>query len=111
MAPWTLNTDYDRPISRRILDEAGVLRKDFGQIKRGSDLLLNIPGIVPDEELRQKQGLGAPFTEQSLSEFFEFCRMRSPRGEADLGSTTPARQRTLLQCWGLARIRGRYAVG
>src|SRR6202008_3849903 len=29
MRPWTLGGDYDRPIARRILEEAGVARPDF----------------------------------------------------------------------------------
>lgn len=34
MAPWTLGNDYDRPIPRRILEEAGVGRELFGMRKR-----------------------------------------------------------------------------
>ena len=34
MAPWTLGTDYDRPIARRIAEEAGVPRDAFGQKKK-----------------------------------------------------------------------------
>ncbi|HVK81602.1 MAG TPA: hypothetical protein VM915_13430 [Verrucomicrobiae bacterium] len=34
MAPWTLGTDYDRPIARRIAEEAGVPRGAFGQKKK-----------------------------------------------------------------------------
>ena len=33
MAPWSLGGDYDRPIARRILEEAGVPRELFGQHK------------------------------------------------------------------------------
>ncbi len=36
MAPWTLGTDYDRPIARRILEERGVPRGFFGTRKSGS---------------------------------------------------------------------------
>ncbi|MGY1802942.1 hypothetical protein ACI78T_06650 [Blastococcus sp. SYSU D00922] len=35
MTPWTLNNDYDRPIPRRIVEEAGVPRNLFGQHKDG----------------------------------------------------------------------------
>lgn len=35
MAPWTLGNDYDRPIPRRIVEEAGVPREMFGQHKDG----------------------------------------------------------------------------
>jgi hypothetical protein len=34
MAPWTLNTTYDRPIPRRILEEAGVPRGTFAVRKK-----------------------------------------------------------------------------
>ena len=33
MEPWTLHRDYDRPIPRRIMEEAGVPRKLFGNRK------------------------------------------------------------------------------
>jgi len=36
MAPWRLNGDYDRPIPRRILEEAGVPRKAFGLRKKAT---------------------------------------------------------------------------
>lgn len=34
MAPWTLNNAYDRPVPRRIVEEAGVPRALFGQSKK-----------------------------------------------------------------------------
>ncbi|MFH1034878.1 MAG: hypothetical protein V1806_10270 [Pseudomonadota bacterium] len=34
MAPWRLGTDYDRPIPRRLLEEAGVPRQAFGFEKK-----------------------------------------------------------------------------
>jgi len=36
MAPWTLRSGYDRPIPRRIVEEAGVPRAAFGVRKRAS---------------------------------------------------------------------------
>jgi hypothetical protein len=36
MLPWTLGTDYDKPIARRIVEEAGVRRDSFGTRKRAS---------------------------------------------------------------------------
>ncbi len=35
MAPWSIGTDYDRPIPRRIGEEAGLARTSFGWIKHG----------------------------------------------------------------------------
>lgn len=34
MRPWTLGNKYDRPIPRRLLEEAGVQRDTFGRTKR-----------------------------------------------------------------------------
>jgi len=36
MEPWTLHKHYDRPIARRIAEEAGVPRRAFGQRKRNT---------------------------------------------------------------------------
>ncbi len=36
MRPWALGTGYDRPIARRILEEAGVPRRAFGMRKRST---------------------------------------------------------------------------
>lgn len=35
MQPWSLGGTYDRPIPRRIAEEAGVRRNSFGQLKMG----------------------------------------------------------------------------
>jgi hypothetical protein len=42
MAPWTLGTAYDRPIARRLLEEAGIPREWFGQTKQGAFLTLGV---------------------------------------------------------------------
>lgn len=34
MAPWMLDSDYDRPVPRRIVEQAGVPRELFGQKKK-----------------------------------------------------------------------------
>jgi hypothetical protein len=36
MLPWTLGTEYDRPIPRRLAEEAGIARDSFGTRKRVS---------------------------------------------------------------------------
>lgn len=41
MAPWTLGSDYDRPIPRRILEERGVPRSSFARAKAGSFMALH----------------------------------------------------------------------
>lgn len=34
MAPWSMNNNYDRPVPRRIVEQAGVARSLFGQTKK-----------------------------------------------------------------------------
>lgn len=36
MQPWSIGGDYDRPIARRIIEEAGIAREMFGQNKSGN---------------------------------------------------------------------------
>ena len=40
MVPYSVGGDHDRPVPRRILEEAGVPRLAFGQAKRGASVLL-----------------------------------------------------------------------
>lgn len=51
MAPWRLGTDYDRPIPRRIAEEAGIPRADFGQQKLASIVHLPTPRLPVSEAL------------------------------------------------------------
>jgi len=46
MAPWRLGEGYDRPVPRRILEEAGVSRPVFGRAKRG------VPKAQPHRDAR-----------------------------------------------------------
>jgi hypothetical protein len=48
MRPWRLGTDYDRPIARRIAEEAGVPREAFGQRKMGAGV--ESRRLAPDSE-------------------------------------------------------------
>ena len=43
MAPWRLGSDYDRPIPRRILEEAGIPRQLFGTRKKAVVETYNFP--------------------------------------------------------------------
>lgn len=57
MQPWSLGVDYDRPIARRIVEEAGVPRQMFGQIKSGSSFRAWYPDHWPTwfrEQFRQR---------------------------------------------------------
>ena len=47
MSPWTLGNTYDRPIPRRLLEEAGIPREWFGQVKQGSFTTLGITRETP----------------------------------------------------------------
>jgi hypothetical protein len=47
MRPWSIGGTYDKPIARRIAEEAGVPRQLFGQVKKGGP---QYPG-VPDGTL------------------------------------------------------------
>ena len=38
MAPWSTGDDYDKPIARRIVEDAGVPREAFGQVNRNTSL-------------------------------------------------------------------------
>lgn len=58
MAPWRLGTNYDRPIPRRIAEEAGVPREAFGQVKVASAVIFPMPYLPVGANLRK--------------EFFEF---------------------------------------
>ena len=53
MDPWRLGTAYDRPIARRIAEEAGVPRQLFGQSKMGSVVLFSQPSIPHGTVLRR----------------------------------------------------------
>lgn len=44
MRPWTLGRRYDKPIARRILEEAGVPRGTFGEVKRAASGSLHVDG-------------------------------------------------------------------
>jgi hypothetical protein len=52
MDPWRLGNDYDRPIPRRIAEEAGIPRRLFGQSKMGSVVLFSRPSIPYGKPLR-----------------------------------------------------------
>jgi hypothetical protein len=54
MGPWRLENSYDRPIPRRIAEEAGVPRDLFGQIKVGSVVLFPSPSLPYGRELREE---------------------------------------------------------
>jgi hypothetical protein len=44
MRPWVLGRRYDKPIPRRILEEAGVPRGSFGEVKRAVSATMHVDG-------------------------------------------------------------------
>jgi hypothetical protein len=67
MRPWRINTGYDRPIPRRIAEEAGIPRHIFGQSKQASVVIFPQPSIPYGKALREEfftylaaQGLLSP---------------------------------------------------
>ena len=67
MQPWRINTAYDRPIPRRIAEEAGIPRHAFGQAKHASVVIFPQPSIPYGKALRSEffaylaaQGLLSP---------------------------------------------------
>jgi hypothetical protein len=54
MDPWRLRNAYDRPIPRRIAEEAGVPREIFGQSKMGSVVIFAPPSIPYGKKLRRE---------------------------------------------------------
>ena len=54
MDPWRLKNAYDRPIPRRIAEEAGVPRSMFGQSKMGSVVIFAPPAIPYGRDLRRR---------------------------------------------------------
>jgi len=61
MEPWTLNTEYDRPICRRILETAGVPRGKFALRKKAT--------AISDERLW-------PYSIEAQADFESFLRER-----------------------------------
>ena len=51
MAPWRLGNSYDRPIPRRIVEQAGVDRRAFGQYKKA---VWNSPSLPINPVLRRR---------------------------------------------------------
>jgi hypothetical protein len=54
MVPWRLDNDYDRPIARRMAEDAGVPRQWFGQLKMASVVETAQPQVPWNAALRRE---------------------------------------------------------
>ncbi|MGQ0797454.1 MAG: hypothetical protein ACT4OI_06305, partial [Methanobacteriota archaeon] len=61
MAPWRLMSGYDKPIPRRLVEEAGVPRNLFAKAKNAVDVVL------------KSEGLKAVMSPESLEDFQRYC--------------------------------------
>jgi hypothetical protein len=61
LAPFTLNNDYDRPVPRRICEEAGIPREAFGMAKKAVAMMFFGWQIGLDEKLAEssRRSLGS----------------------------------------------------
>ena len=55
MKPWTLDTEYDRPVPRRIVEEAGVPREIYAARKTTSANSVWSPNPLPLSKCLQKE--------------------------------------------------------
>lgn len=130
MLPWTLGRDYDKPIARRIAEEAGVGRELFGQKKRGGG-----PKIISQESeedferflqsevpARIRQGLDPRSINERLRTHRRLRHLRAEYAHLPLVVTALDLLRTdrmhalwnstiLYRFhWGAAKLRERYAA-
>ena len=45
MEPWSLKNGYDRPVPRRLVEEAGIARSEFGTTKKAAGVVLSAGGL------------------------------------------------------------------
>jgi hypothetical protein len=128
MRPWVLGTDNDRPIPRRILEEAGVPRGTFADAKRATSAplqMLGPSGMAPASRASLEAFAAArgetirfsprPFPRwrrflysrsrrlklRSVAEFLERPRRKVVRHQPEFGN--------LLLRWAVEIVRPRYA--
>jgi hypothetical protein len=129
LRPWSVGGDYDRPVARRILEEAGVPREAFGMHKRGGaylyvrapkdlcpasrdDYFAFLRELRPSPALLRRMRLlrAAYKANRDVLEWFG-VRTSSRRGVP--GLVVPRRYHLapkagFLFHWGFARMSGRY---
>jgi hypothetical protein len=127
MQRWVLGVNYDRPIPRRILEEAGVPRGSFGARKRAASGTLHVEGpaaLAPAtraalERFAAAEGGRVEFRRRHLPGWrkaalklsrrlgAETIAARFERYKLELGVMEPAYGSLLLR-WAVAVVRPRY---
>lgn len=54
MRPFSVGGTYDKPIARRIIEEAGVRREQFGQVKKAAGILFHDRPSLMSREIRDR---------------------------------------------------------
>lgn len=64
MKPWVVREHYDRPIARRLVEEAGVGREEFGRAKMGAGITLHYETM---------KTISRKMSKKSYADFIRFC--------------------------------------
>ena len=127
MRPWVLGRAYDKPIARRILEEAGVPRGTFGEIKRAVSATIHVDGpdalaprtLASVEAFAAAEGGGVSFERRSFPTWrravlkvsrklgAESMARRVERRKFALGVLEPSFGSLLLR-WAVGVVRPRY---
>ncbi len=127
MRPWSNGRAYDKPIARRILEEAGIPRGTFGEIKRAVSATIHVDGpaalapatVASLEAFAAAEGRRVAFTRRSFPTWrrailkasrkfgAESVAWRAERRKFDLGVVEPSFGSLLLR-WAVSVVRPRY---
>ena len=129
MLPWVMGRRYDKPIPRRILEEAGIPRGSFGEIKRAASGTIHSLGpaaLAPAtlravQEFAAGEGTSVTFSQRQLTLSHrvllkatrkvgaEPLARRVERRKFSLAVTEPVFGSLLLR-WAVSVVRPRYAA-
>jgi len=128
MQPWSVGGYYDKPITRRLIEEAGFPRQSFGTSKRAATALIHVKGealmspasVASVRAFAAAEGKSVDLSPRRGLTRLERGLMKVTR-RLQLGRLTASiaeRQRTIVQHrpdtgsilfrWGVAQIRSRY---
>jgi hypothetical protein len=125
MEPWTLHNDYDRPIPRRIIEEAGVPRTAFGMRKMNtSHEDTYLWPYSPETKRRftfylRERNFSAParchvpiMRRLSTMSRLLYANVFRKMGMKDhVGRFLHTRASDMIFCWANMELKGRYAEG